>query len=485
MALTGLTEWTVRTDGDDLNGGAFNQHRTNGGVSAFAGLGTDRSLAATPFVTFDGSTITASNGGAGATITLSGYTVSTADLGNHLKIASGTNFVAGTYEIISVNVGSNTWTLDSNCTSGAGSGLVGRMGGGRATIASAVAVAVDGSAIHIKSGTYTLTSAIAWSSKGLNFIGYQTNHYDYGAQPLITTATNSTKLFAPTSGFSLNYSFHCLSFSNTAVTRTCAISCGQGNFVFSNCIWDGFTIGGLDPTSVSGADSIFYYNCEIKNSTATGASTGNVVVWPNNANCVAASFVNCFIHDGAGYGIYCKASLGAVVFHNTVISNNASDGIIWNQSPMRASISNCTIANNGANGVNLGSVNTPILVFSDNIIYGNTSTGVTYTYTASGGSAFLLLVNRNNAYGGNGTNRASFLSAGTNAITLTSDPFTNSASRDYTLNSSAGGGALLKSIGANFLNLTNYKDIGALQSAAAAPAVGTINIQVADLLVAR
>ena len=125
MAISNKAVFECRPGvGSDLNSGGY--------VST--GGGTDWTQQNAAQVTFNGTSVTASNGGAGATITLSGYTVLSTDVGNTLRVASGTNFVAGLFQITSVNTGANTWTLDRNVTSGAGSALVGRMGGALATL---------------------------------------------------------------------------------------------------------------------------------------------------------------------------------------------------------------------------------------------------------------------------------------------------------------------------------------------------------------
>ena len=59
--------------------------------------------------------------------------------------------------------------------------------------------------------------------------------------------------------------------------------------------------------------------------------------------------------------------------------------------------------------------------------------------------------------------------AGEGDITLTADPFTAGASGDFSLNSTAGGGALLKAAGFNnsipgVANAAGKLDVGAVQS---------------------
>src|ERR1043166_10182448 len=78
----------VRTTGADTNGGGYaNQTLTSSQISTPACTGgTDFSQSDTAHVTFNGSTVTATTVGAGATITITGYTVITGDKCNVLQI---------------------------------------------------------------------------------------------------------------------------------------------------------------------------------------------------------------------------------------------------------------------------------------------------------------------------------------------------------------------------------------------------------------
>ncbi len=76
---------------------------------------------------FDGLSVTATTSETSATISLRGYAVSTIDLGKLLAIRGGTNFVVGVYRIVSLDAGSNTWTLDRPCATGAGGGMMGKI----------------------------------------------------------------------------------------------------------------------------------------------------------------------------------------------------------------------------------------------------------------------------------------------------------------------------------------------------------------------
>jgi hypothetical protein len=75
--------------------------------------------------TFNGATVTGATTGASATITLSGHTVLASERWATLVVKSGTNFTPGDYQIVSVNTGANTVTVDRDASTGDGSALVG------------------------------------------------------------------------------------------------------------------------------------------------------------------------------------------------------------------------------------------------------------------------------------------------------------------------------------------------------------------------
>jgi len=76
-------------------------------------------------VVFDGAFVFASTRGTASMIFIEGHTVCHEDLDRTLAIRGGKNFVIGAYRVRSVDAESNTWTLDRDCSDGAGSGMSG------------------------------------------------------------------------------------------------------------------------------------------------------------------------------------------------------------------------------------------------------------------------------------------------------------------------------------------------------------------------
>src|SRR5690242_1997206 len=97
------------------------------------------------------------------------------------------------------------------------------------TIGHAMGAASSGDRIYIKSGTYTLTATITAGTGTLFLEGYQTTPGDLGTLPLVTTATDSTVLFAPNA----TVSYINLSFSNTASVRAIGVYAAAANLTVS------------------------------------------------------------------------------------------------------------------------------------------------------------------------------------------------------------------------------------------------------------
>jgi hypothetical protein len=77
------------------------------------------------FVFFDGAFVFASTNATARTIVIEGHKVCNQDLDLGLAIRGGKNFVTGAYRVRSVDAEVNTWTLDRDCSDGAGSGMLG------------------------------------------------------------------------------------------------------------------------------------------------------------------------------------------------------------------------------------------------------------------------------------------------------------------------------------------------------------------------
>ena len=89
---------------------------------------TPRKAPADESVFFDGAFVFAYTRRTAATIFIQGHPVCNQDRDRTLAIRGGKNFVIGAYRVRSVEVKSNAWTLDRDCSDGPGSGMLGIAG---------------------------------------------------------------------------------------------------------------------------------------------------------------------------------------------------------------------------------------------------------------------------------------------------------------------------------------------------------------------
>ena len=482
MAVSNKAVFECRpATGSDLNSGGF----------VITAGGTDYTLSGTPHVTFNGTTVTATTAAASATITITGYTVATTDVGNLLRVASGTNFVTttGPFQIISVNVGLNQWTLDRNITTGAGSALVGRMGGALATLVQFFAdtdinTGVAGGYVCYITGTYTVTAAVVISGTynsnagsgntsatlgGVQVIGYNATRGDNG-QFTFTTATNSVDLLHYTNN-NRNTTFLNCAFTTSAGTTAIGITTSGNSQIpcklgFDNCSLTGFTFGVFTDQSSNGAaiDGLYMRNCVV-----TGCTSGGVYI------STATLIMNCYIFSNTNDGLHCSSNgnniRGPVICMNSIFYNNTGIGIN-NQGLGNAPtaldnttfVINCCCVSNTSDGFRAqvsGSNGLTNVVLQNNIFYGNGGFGVNLV------TLYGVLLGGFNAYGTNTSGPyGNSMAAQPGDVSLSGDPFNGRTSNDFSLNSTAGQGAACN--GAGFAGVmqnggTGFASIGALQ----------------------
>lgn len=449
MAFAATMEWDVSTTGNAANGGGFDP--TSGTP------GTNYANQNSPQVVYTDLVI---DGTTNTKCTSAATPFTSAHVGNVINIVSGTGFTVQRVQIMSV--AASVATCDKSLGTLSSTGGNGNLGGALLTIAAANTLAIASNTIHIKTGTYTLTTAVVVTQATITWRGFQTTHSDYGTKPLITTATNSTNLIT-TSSTTGTQTWDNLSLSNTASVRANGVvqlsSHGSNEYwIFKNCVFDGFTKAINSDNIGANFDVIAIYviNCEIKNCSGSQIETFTGTLW----------VVGSYIHGGAADGILTPANL---TVERSIISANGASGInITGNSNVR--IDSCSIANNTTKGL-FGTTSSPITVITNSIFAGNAS--ASNVYFASPASARCTDSSRNNAFYGTNTGWA----ASQGDVTLSASPFTSST--DFSLNATAGGGAACKAVGAPGVFpgglTTGYPDIGAAQSAAAAGSSVTCN----------
>jgi len=196
------------------------------------------------------------------------------------------------------------------------------------------------------------------------------------------------------------------------------------NVYARGCYFTGSTFTGFDILSSRGG--AHFQNCTFDGQGETYFGNSGLAFTQGMSGVVLS---NCLIYDCAGDGVWIAGyGFGQMVsIDNCTIVDNAGDGIgttgtAGTDYPKIIQVTESVIAYNGGYGIN-DSVSSPNhLWWCDyNAVYSNTSGAFNSTTSHAGEPA-----------------------AGPNDITLSADPFTNRASDDYSLNDTAGGGALLK-----------------------------------------
>ncbi len=445
MAFASTTEWDVRTTGSDTNGGGFNTSAT----------GTNYSIQDSPQFTYTDLVI---DGTTNTKCTSAAHPFDSTSPGNIINVTSGTGFSVQRVQVVSVS--GSTATCDKSLGTLSSTGGNGKLGGGLATIATANGLAIDSNTIHIKEGTYTHTASVAVPVANMAWIGYSSTHRDDGTKPLITTATNSVNLITTGSNAG-NQIFRNLSLSNTAGTRGYGllqlVTHGTTQYwVVIGCIFDGFS-NAMNADNVGAnwdLNQIFVEKTEIKNCTSHGIANNVGTIWAYDS----------WFHANGGDGIHNRGSF--LLVKTSVFSGNTGSGIDANSAVVL--ISGSAFSANSSKGVALSNTS-PIVTIQNSIFFGNAASSNIYFISALGSILMSQSISCNNAYpsGGN-TNWGTSVGD----VTLTVSPFTSTS--DFSLNSTAGGGAACKAVG--FPGIapfgTGAADIGAVQTAAGTSASG-------------
>lgn len=448
--ITAGMQWDVRTTGSDNNGGGYD--------STVTSPGTDFSQQDTAQIAFTDLVI-------GATTTQASSAAnpfSSLYPGNVVNIISGSGCTTGRFELLSVS--GTTATFDRSLGTAA-STCTANLGGSLANVATALAaIGSNGNTVHVKAGTYSYSTSQLWESpSSFSVIGYQTTHLDKGTRPLITTATNSLSLITVgrNGGAGPFILISNVNFSNTAATRGKGIvpaNAVNGPLILSDCAFDGFAYAVNDTGS---GFTMQFQRVEIKNSTTQAIATAGSRV----------TAIDCYMHDNAivfswpSSGSNSLTVIGSIFANNgPVIADGNGAGII---SVMSSTFYGTTGSAISQTGGALG-----YLTVVNSIFYGNSAFGISLGGPITGQAA----VCSNNAFGSNGSGDVNNYTKSSTDVSLTANPFTNAASGDFSLNSTAGGGAEIK--GAGFPGgfpgglATGHLDIGAVQSACGGSASG-------------
>lgn len=429
MALSSAIVWEIRTSGSSNNGGGF-----KAGAS-----GTDYSQQDSAQYSPSSALSTS---GSSAVIA---YAAASADMvGNIINITAGTNFTTGRYEIISAVAGVSI-TVDRNATSGAASGGSGFIGGA-ATLINAVTNAVvqgntvwikDSGSAHVLTAACTLNLTNNNTLAALSVFGYGSARGDK-TRPTVTSATNSVVLFS-LNGTGYGLVFEDIIFTHSATTRGPAIDAGFLNQLLClRCQFDGVDYAVRMNGAGQQVMGVFAY-CEFKNvvTRCIGSSRGGRIY-----------VFACNFHDNTtATAIHISGNSDHWLSVERCIFDTNSAGIFWDGSHGQevVTVDSCVFYNNSGHGFEQNSTTVGgNATITNSIFYLNGGYGIKWNATKAPNWA----INQNNAFGSNTSGAySSLFTAGTNEVTLTADPFTDAANRDFTLNTTSGGGAACKGAG--------------------------------------
>jgi hypothetical protein len=433
MALPSDTTWEVRADGSDTAaGGGFSLATA---VAAGGSAANDMTYPTPTVATFSG---TLSAAQSSTTLTDSAAAFTPGMVGNAIYIPSGTNFVAGSYMIMSYTNASNVVLDSAPATAGAGSGGTGYVGGALASPAVALGRKAAGNDVWIRSGTYTVNVATNQVANGISNDtngGSATNWtriagYDAAVGRTLFPSTTVRPVFS-TNLSSGTYAI-ILSSSYTEVfnVEVAASSAGAGSGIHltagymraRRCKTTDCNIG----IRCNGSGFQAVVGCEAVGSTNT---TNGGFTSPSG---ITVTMYNCEAHGGLGHGFYLYNGNAAV---NCVSWGNSKNGFA--AAGIGYTAIGCVARGNGQYGFDLSGT---VSILSNCIAHGNTS-GPFYTTSVADGALSLNCA----APSAPDTNSVPLVQG---FVTLTADPFTNGAAGDFTLNDAAGGGALLRDTGA-------------------------------------
>lgn len=440
MAIGATCAWEVRSTGNDANGGFFDP------VSGTPG--TDRSQQDSPHVTIDGSTITATVFSSTDQVTITGYTVAAADVGNAFNINGGTA-TAGRYRITAVDTGNNRWTLDRSAGTN-GQTATGRMGGCLATPATAFGAMASGNDCWIKSATYNHTAVLTPPGPSTNdpsvISGYGTTRGDGGRATLrVTSAT--ADVIRINGGNVLRD----LIIDGNNQTSQRGIQCN----VIAGLICHRVKVQNCTNYGIFSENDNYLIDCEFVNCTGIGCwmNFGTVAVC-----CVATG------NTGAGFLV---ASYSVLL--NTVSADNGGVGFETGINPTNIRYFNCVAYSNSGDAWPLN-IGPSFHIWVNCIAYGNGGWGWSQSGSSAQFSANAMMISC--AGGGNtsGNRMATPALVDLNFISLSADPFVDGANGDFDLNGTSGGGAALKGQGypgiptGTMSSSRGYADVGAFQS---------------------
>jgi hypothetical protein len=453
MALPAAGVFEVRSTGAATNGGGYNSTR--------AGATTDYSQQAAAQFSYVDLVIGAAN-----SVTSAAFPFTTLAIGNFLHINSGASFTPGFYEV--TNVVGAVATLDRSPGTLAATGGTAKLGGALSSLVD-LPTLIDGNIVWVNG---SFTTAVQWAPNGsvtdgrfITLRGYGTTRGDNGLATVTASANLAPLLSVSALTILENFKFDG---ANTA-DRGVEVA---GNCYINNVWPTRFNFSGMRSQSPGTRinRSLFTFN-GAGTATGVGLDAGNAVVvrgceaHDNKQGFTSSNgsgdFEFCVSHGNTVSGFYQQGANG-MRLRNCIADGNTVDGLQINDSSgaLAMEVTNCFFTNNGGKG--------------------ERSVATDYSAALSAPMASFF---QNNAFFNNTGGNYGQLPAGVSDVILTQDPYTNRAGGDYTLNGSAGGGALARGqgipggvglLGSAAMVSAGHLDIGAFQTLGASPAPSTL-----------
>jgi len=442
MALHADVVWEVRTTGSDNNGGGF---------KSSAG-GTDRSQQAASHATLSAASLV------NATTTIidvaaGDYTCTDDDVGNILQIHGGTA-TAGLYEITARS--SQQWTLDRSAGT-VGQTVVGDMGGCFASPGKlSDAIQTDNQRAHIKSGTYTLTTTTAGAAGKLLLsasIACRIEGYDATRGDLTAKAYHSDSDNRPVMDVAALTSFNVVETDSQFDSSRQAIYClevdGKSNSSINGFYLDGGYGGGYGFRLKAKNCTQGILRGELLECFADNCSTYGM---KPSAQCIRCYAVDCTT------GYYPDAS--SKVFMAHCIADTCTTGFTNNNS-FNNIYTHCLAVDCTGDGFKMDKYS-GMDFLSYCLAYGCGGWGFEMEKSSHIDQFMFCCAGGSNT---SGDVTPSVLLGNDGFVTLTADPFTNKAGKDFTPNTTAGGGAEISGIVKTATQANDNGDVGAAQHA--------------------
>jgi hypothetical protein len=420
--------------------------------------------------------------GAGLTVSSATTPFGRQMVGNMLVIASGTNFTAGNYIIASVAAVTFIATVQGagNITSGVGASGVGGLGGAMATPGKSMQRRVTGNKHFFKSGTYTCTSSTPNIAGGpIQVAALQGGVSDANIATFIGWDTSRTVLNAAAARAVIHAgAVGTITLLETATSSTYTM--------FGN-----ITVNGNTNANTTGASfqssSMKAWNIHATNTTLIGIDvTGGLgmTAWRLTATaCGGTAAIRVGnVNNGTSLSFcesYANTTHGFVIARTTYLYrciSSGNTGMGFNHSGGGGYVAtNCVSYGNTTGGYSTAGADNNITWFNC-IAEANGGNG--WVTTAVKDQSMTINCAGYNNTGGD-YNSAQMVNVTGFIAQSAGSFFTNAASGDFTLNGTAGRGALLADTGFPQLlprgTTANYPSIGAAQLAGASGSSGGVN----------